>query len=395
MILVESVNNNKTRRKGSMLQRLSLFIVLVVLLALPMLVLPIQANAGITADGSFGTGQRLIDQTDMGAFRLVYFVDTRERDSFVQVTNTTTRGVSIHVQVFDINGDVSPCHQCDFPDTLTGEDTHVYDIKGMISNGTGQLECGLDDGHYGFVVISFDQYLDGGPVCAEGPGCIVEGGPLIGMFRIIDESGYEYRTNAAGKEVRKGDHNGWIGSDEEVLIGPGGRSWDMAVNFELADGNNLSDLVGITYWEQDHRSVDADPLVGTAFGGQFSDGTEIWRDNETFNSCDLTVFSCAPGNVDKGIDDSLPNSKGQINQVCTTDRLNVDGNAGWLHLPFSGFSCQPPFGDASTFKCVEGIKRDLFFVGFIGLNNGDGTGSMDSWWSEKPHFFRGGHGGPK
>ena len=108
MILVDSMNN-KTRRKDSMLQRLSrikYFMVFVVLLALPMLVFPTQANAGITVENSFGTGQRLIDQTDMGAERLVYYVDTRERESFVQVTNTSSSGVKIHVQLFDVNNPV-------------------------------------------------------------------------------------------------------------------------------------------------------------------------------------------------------------------------------------------------------------------------------------------------
>jgi hypothetical protein len=50
-------------------------------------------------------------------------------------------------------------------------------------------------------------------------------------------------------------------------------------------------------------------------------------------------------------------------------------------MPFSGFSCAPPFGD--TFQCEFGIEDDAFFVGFIGLNDGDGSGSMDSWWSQR------------
>jgi len=398
MNLVESINKIKTRRKDSMLQRLSkikYFLVLVVLLALPMFVLPTQANAGVSADSSFGIGQRLIDQTDMGAFRLVYFVDTRQRQSLVQVTNTTSRGINIHVQLFDLNNAVQQCNQCDFPDMLTPNDTHVYDVSDMMSNSGPGLpppasECGLDDDHYGFVVISFTNYKDGGSVCGAGQdGCHVEGGPLIGMFRIIDESGYEYRTNAAGKEVLGGDGYGqWVGSDEEILVRRDGRkSWDDLVNFELADGNNLADLVGITFWELTHDVVAASPLVGTSFGLDLSDPIFIYRENETGNSCGGTTFTCAPGNFDKGIDQSLPNSLGQVNEVCTTSRL-PENSSGWLHMPFSGFSCQPPLGDASDFKCNDNIKRNLFFVGFVGLNNGDGTGSMDSWWSIRPKFTR-------
>lgn len=402
MILADFMNDIKPRRKNSMLQRLDnikYFFVLVVLLALPMLVLPTQANAGVDADSSFGVGQRLLDQTDMGAFRLVYFVDTRDRDSFVQVTNTTSRGINIHVQLFDLNNAVSECNQCDFPDMLTPDDTHVYNVKDMKSNtcigancvpqiAGGVSQCGLDDGHYGFVVISFDNYKDGEGVCGGGSDCFVEGGPLIGMFRIIDASGYEYRTNAAGKEVLRGEHDGWVGPGEEILVRRnGGRAWDDLVNFELADGNNLSDLVGITYWELDHATVNASPLVGTSFGADLTDPIMIYREDETQNSCNATVFSCKPGNLDKGIDRSLPNSKGQVNEVCTTTRL-PENHAGWLHMPFSGFSCQPPFGDSDDFKCIDSIKDNAFFVGFIGLNNDDGTGSMDSWWSIRPNFAK-------
>ena len=334
----------------------------------------------------------------MGAFRLVYFVDTRQRNSFVQVTNTTSRGINIHVQLFDLNNEVAQCNQCNFGDMLTPNDTHVYDVSDMRSNtcdgpncvpviAGGVSECGLDDDHYGFVVISFDSYKDGGDSCDGQSGCFVEGGPLIGMFRVIDESGYEYRTNAAGKEVLSG-YGMWVGSDEEILVRRDGKkSWDDLVNFELADGNNLADLVGITFWELDHATVNADPLVGTSFGFDLTDPILIYRENEIPNSCNETTFTCAPGNFDKGIDQSLPNSLGQVNQVCTTSRL-PENSSGWLHMPFSGFFCLPPLGDASTFKCIDSIRKNLFFVGFVGLNNGDGTGSMDSWWSIRPKFTR-------
>jgi hypothetical protein len=389
MILVDSMNNINTRRKDSMLQRLTkikYFIVLVVLLALPMLVLPTQAIAGQSINGPGGVGQRLLDQTDMGAFRLVYFVDTRDRDTFIQITNTTSRGVNIHVQLFDVNDPVQACFECNFDDMLTPQDTHVYDVKDMMKNQGPGLpgpvsECGLLDDHYGFVVISFSSFKDDDPI---------GGGPLIGMFRVIDGSGYEYRTNAAGKEVLRGGFH-HVGSDEEILSGRHGNNWDQLINFELADGNTLSDLIGITFFETAHDKVDASPLVGTSFG--FFENIEIYRENETMNSCPFTVFTCAEGSLDKAVDNSLPNSKGENNRICATSRL-PDNKAGWLHMPFSGFSCAPPFGDILN-QCVFGIEDDAFFVGFIGLNDGDGSGSMDSWWSQRPEDRRKHHGGSK
>jgi hypothetical protein len=199
------------------------------------------------------------------------------------------------------------------------------------------------------------------------------------MFRIIDRSGYEYRTNAAGKEVLR--DRGRVGPEQEIEVQGGFRSWDMLINFELADGNNLSDLVGITFWQSSHARVEASPLVGSNFGP-----IEIYRENETMNSCPVTTFACGIGFLDKAVDRSLPNSKGQDNEICTTTRL-PDNKAGWLHMPFAGFSCADPIG-SPMHRCPRNIERNAFFVGFIGLNDDDGSGSMDSWWSQRPEDRR-------
>jgi hypothetical protein len=47
-----------------------------------------------------------------------------------------------------------------------------------------------------------------------------------------------------------------------------------------------------------------------------------------------------------------------------------------------GIACSDPFGGGVT---CPGGGANKFFVGFVGLNNGDGTGSMDSWWSHGNH----------
>jgi len=382
MILADLINNNKTRRKESMLQRLyniKYFFVLAVLLALPMLVMPTPSKAGGGSDGPKGVGQRLIDQTDMGAWRLVYFVDRRDRESYVQVTNTSTNFVNIHVQIFDVTGGgLIECEECDFDDTLTPEDTHVYDAEAFTTNFGAVTQCNLEDDHYGFVVISASGAL---------PEKFTVGGPLIGMFRVIDDEGYEYRTNAAGKELLH-----YKSDAEDIFVDHKGGRFDDLVNFELADGNVFADLVGITFWEERQDKVNASPNVGTSFG--FYDSIEIYTENETPGSCSPAIFSCSStqgfdgiGNMDKGIDNSLPNSKIDNNRVCSTERLDAN-TSGWLHMPFSGFACLPPFGDASTFACDGFIYKHAFFVGFIGLNNGDGTGSMDSWWTQRPSFSK-------
>ena len=86
--------------------------------------------------------------------------------------------------------------------------------------------------------------------------------------------------------------------------------------------------------------------------------------------------------MNKGIDNSIPNSKGQVNRVCGTNVLDSN-TAGWLDMPFTTFFIVDPFvaDNSSAVTDCEPNGPEPHFVGFIGLNNGNGTGSMDSWWS--------------
>ena len=191
---------------------------------------------------------------------------------------------------------------------------------------------------------------------------------LVGMFRIIDELGYEYRTNTAGK---------LIACPTEICIENGiGSFVDTLVNFSSVNGHVLSDLVGITFAEISADNVLAAPGIATTFGSfLLDDEILIYNQHEMPNSCGQTTFSCDLGQMNKGIDNSLPNSidGGGICPVSTLDDTNI---AGWLHLPFNNHSCAGSLIDAGMGDCA----LPIFFTGFLGLNNGDGTGSMDSWW---------------
>jgi len=337
MIKVNLMNNTKTRRKGSMLQdsfsKIKYFLVLSVLLVLP--VLPMQATAQPIP--------LLVDQTDTGVNRLVAPWDLRSRHSFIQVTNTSSSRVNIHVQIFDVDSPFTTCEECNFDDTLTAFDTHVYDMEDLITNLQGDEVCTDRPGSYGFMVISVDGIYNN---------------QLIGMFRIIDDAGYEYRANAAGSE------------DRFAAL-----TFDEVVNFSDANGHSLSDLIGITYVSTGPDEVYASPGVQTQFGSALGQEVLIYDEDEDDISCSPTTFACAPLLFDKGIDNALPNSKGEANRVCSTSILDSN-TSGWLHLPLAAFICSDPLvGDANNI-CL----REPFFVGFIGLNNGDGTGSMDSWW---------------
>ncbi len=316
------------------------------------LVMPAASLAGTSVvDSDF------IDQTDQSAERLVYFWDMRmARQSFIQLTNVSQGLAFVHVQIFNVTSPVVVCEETDFDDVYTPGDTHVYDMGSLISNndadglgfvGFSAPNADLDEG-YGLVVIS----LDSGPIF-----------PLIGMFRIIDGDGdFEYRTNAAGEEF-------FISSDN---------LWDLAdLNFNNVDGADLSDVVGLVYRSIDNRSVIASPLIQAVFGDATGDVTDadpqihIFDEFESPTSCSPTTFACDLTLVDKGIDNFHPNSKGEVNRICN-DSVDV----GWLFMPLQRFNCfdiEPITGEC--------IFEEIFFVGFLGLNNGDGTGSMDSWWT--------------
>jgi len=358
------MNNTKTRRKGSMLQDSISKIKYLLVLAF-LLVLPMQAMAG----GGGGGLMPLIDQTDTGVDRLVYYWDSRDRDSFLQLTNTSSSTIVVHVQVFDVNDVVSICNEVDFDDVYTAGDTHVYDVEDMVSNcdadggaAGANPNCGSAQNSdfsdsYGFVVISYSFTYDGPDAHYA----------MIGMFRIIDgPGGYEYRANAAGEDFFA----------EETV--------DFVLNFNDVDGNDLSDVVGIVYTEVGDDTVFADPGLGLqlgSLGGALGPQNLIFDESEGQTSCSPTVFSCQVGNLNKGIDNSIPNSRQQVNRICNTSVLSDSNDAGWLYLPAISWVCTTPGFVDTDGTCLN--EFDMFFASFLGLNNNNGTGSMDSWLAKR------------
>lgn len=325
--------------------KIKYLLVLAFLLALPIFAMPTQAVAG------FGT-LPIIDQTDTGVDRLIYYWDTRDRDTLFQLTNTSTSTLVVHIQIFNVGSGSVVCEEVNWDDVYTGADTHVYDIENLESNctadGLANSECDAApnpdlSNSYGFVSIS---YVSG------------ENNAMIGLFRILDgPGGYEYRTNAAGED--------FAGSD----------TVDFILNFNNVDGNNLSDVVGIAYEEVEFDTVNAGLLranFGSNGGDPFTPGVpqvHIFDEFEDGTSCSPTYFDCTVGDFNRGIDNSIPNSRQADlgNRICNDSTLSETNDAGWLYLPFAGFN----FGEFE--------EELVFFVGFLGLNNGNGTGSMDSW----------------
>ncbi len=278
--------------------------------------------------------------TDAAGYQLFYYWDLRDRESFLQVTNTDSSPVTVHVQLFDVGGG---CGEFDFYDTFTPHDTHIYQVSNLTRNDGSPLSPPQLGGGYGFAVVSV----------VTGVGGTVRNHPVLtGNFRIVDNVGrFEYRTNAASFV------------DTEPML---------AYTFEFNNGDaaSLADVVGIAVAQAGVGQTNVTALSQLDVNALFE--VTLVDENENEISCGKTVFAClkpsdavaqavlsatGASNIgfDFGINQSIPASRGEEDTLC----LGSDPR-GVLRLE--------PLGVGGN-----------FFVGFIGLNNGNGTGSMESW----------------
>lgn len=327
------------------------------------------------------------------------YYDLRERSTFFQITNTSEFPITLHVQIFQHDRE---CDELDFFDTLTPHDTVIYDLDNMTKNDGSQVPINLNDNSYGYVVVSIPF------------GDFPIPGRLIGNFRIIDDSGYEYRTNLASfgffpfpliQEAVEFQNNLFAGldddDDDEVLLNTDGPQ-SLYANFNTVDGANLADLVGYAYFiNTDLQSyfIPAGVEFGTVFN--YDPGVEfdifVFDMNEDPLSCDSRVFACG-GIMNYGINEDYRASRGE-DLVCPGGGL-ADPNGGFISFENGRFInyITPEFPDPCADAACDDTNPPNFtsvpfqapiFVGLIGINNGNGTGSMDYWYSNQLIDFPG------
>ena len=300
--------------------------------------------------------------TDSTSFEtLFYFFDLRERESFIQLSyfEGIPQGLSanMHIQIFDVSNN---CNENDFFDVYTPNDTHTYNMRDIQTNDGNPSGVVLPDGAYGIVVAT------GAPLFP-----IQFSFQLFGNLRIIDNSGYEYRTNAQLSVARQ----------LNTSLDP---AFFYTFNFNQEAGIGWSDVVGVTVFSSDlDFGVEflADPL--SAFN---TFDIDIIDNNEVPFSCRDIIFSCvnqdsvllesllelagtaSVASFDYGINNAIPHSRdGEL--LCPG---NVVGEGVVVLRP----EVQP-----ST-------ENERTFVGFVGLNNGNGRGRLDSFFSiSQPVFF--------
>ena len=254
--------------------------------------------------------------------------DLRNRQSYIQITNTHSTSVEIHIQIFQHDRD---CTELDFFDELTPNDTVIYDFDNIVKNNGSSVPVNLQDDSSGYVVVTITN--------TQG-----RNRGIIGNFRIIDQLGnYEYRSNMAAE---------LIGSSCNTSIDN-----SLRANFNTIDQTMYADVIGYGY---EKTSL----TTATNIEQGYNFDIFVFDLDEEPLSCDTKNFAC--GNImNYGINEDYTNS--------ISEDLLCPG--GGLANPNGGFIS---FENGVNLDSDDDSLQDVF-IGFIGINNNNGTGSMDAW----------------
>jgi len=281
--------------------------------------------------------------------RVNSFFDLRDRETFVQVTNLEPEELILHIQIWNVDDN---CNENDFFDIYTINDTHVYNMRDIQTNDGNPSGVELPDDAYGIVIATV----------VRGRGEQLLSRDIIGNFRIIDDSGYEYRTNSQGRSTTRAT---------DFDLPP------YTFNFNKEGGVTLSDIVGITVRQNDGvTGFDASNFTANQY--KLFD-VDIVNNNEVIFSCRNVIFAC--------IDEDNPRQE---------ELLEFVGNASVARFEY-GINEAIPHSKGGELLCPGNVisegtvllnnilqnradGRGLEFFGYVGLNNGDGRGSMDSFW---------------
>ncbi len=309
---------------------------------------------------------------------LIYFFDLRERETFIQFTYPDVsfplldddddifgQNAVAHIQIFDVNNN---CNENDFFDNYTPRDTHTYNMRDIQTNDGNPSGVVLPQDAYGIVVIS--------ALRTDGIEFTDIADP-IGNFRILDNNGYEYRTNAL---FIADAESGTIDPEDLLLIA-------SSFNFNTEGGVTLSDVVGITLVIVEDPTFEFEWTALPVQGIYSPFDIDIYDLNEVPFSCRDIIFSCvndenplveellevaANANVasfEYGINNAIPHSKG--GELLCPGNIISDGTVYLLPEPYT----------QTAVDILENLDGEgPFFIGYIGLNNGNGRGSMDSFW---------------
>jgi len=294
--------------------------------------------------------------TDSADETLIGFFDLRDRETFIQITNVDSdpAGNNVHIQIFNV---ANNCNENDFFDFYTPADTHIYNLKDLQTNDGNASGVILPDGAYG-VFIAFGEE------------------DLIGNLRVLDNNGFEYRTNLQGADdVQE------ISGDDELFA---------TFNFNTISGTTLSDVIAIPIDNNPVESPDGD-LDPQEIG--IANILDVWVNldvnifdiNENVFSCRRVIYAC--------INEDSPLQEALLEEVA-----NFSSNSGANVANFEyGINNAIPHSKGGELLCPgntisegfvrfehirDGSETDEAVFVFVGLNNGNGRGSMDAFFTQ-------------
>ena len=286
------------------------------------------------------------------------FFDLRERETFIQITNVDTdpAGHNVHIQIYDVSNN---CNENNFFDLYTLNDTHVYNLRDIKTNDGNDSGVVLPDGAYGVFVAYGDANKNPNQV-------------LIGNLRILDDNGYEYRTNLQGTDRDKD-----IADPLDAFA---------TFNFSPKGGVTLSDVVLIVMDETESRDAE----IAEILDQWTTVDVNIFDINENPFSCRKVIFACI--NQDSPLYEALLDeaanrtSGGCSGGNCAASVADIEYgiNNAIPHSKGGELLC-PGNNISEGFVRLENIgkgsgSQDEVVV-FVGLNNGNGRGSMDSFFN--------------
>jgi len=283
-----------------------------------------------------------IDSDSSETVILISYFDLREREAFIQLTNTPDTNI-VHVRIFNV---ADNCNENNFFDEFTPADTHVYNMRDIQTNDGNPSGVVLPDDAYGYVVFEATER------------------EIFGNLRILDDSGYEYRTNLVFARDNSIDN---IGQSPPIFF-----------NFNKNEDVKLSDILIINFPINQSNKFDASGILNSWF--QFD--VDIIDENETLFSCRDVVSACVDNDnplldalleltgtgvasFDYGINNAIPHSRD--GELLCPGNIIEEGLVS-LRVESSPFNINLNVG-----------VQELF--GFVGLNNGNDRGSFDSWWA--------------
>ncbi len=305
---------------------------------------------------SFSGGNFRITESDSPNSPLFGFFDLRERETFIQVTNVDLdpAGHNVHIQIYDVSNN---CNENNFFDLYTVNDTHVYNLRDIKTNDGNDSGVVLPDGAYG-VFVAYG---------AEDPRQ-----ELISNLRILDNHGYEYRTNLQGVDFDEGrgrlnnefarfnfNTNGGVTLSDIVLISLDEN--DTTQDAQIADILDQWTSVDVNIFDINENAFSCRKVIYACINQDSPLYEELLEEvaNSTSGGCDGGQCAASVADIEYGINNAIPHSKGG-ELLCPGNNISE----GFVRLTQIG----------------NGSARNEAVV-FVGLNNGNGRGSMDSFFT--------------